>query len=376
MRTGGPAVREVRKVFTKLIMPRHYVCRVKLKWICALTKDVKALCSTCARIVENFNKGFERTANKNFGGGNTAWEERKLSKYETSEIRLMEIVEGLCDSSSFECNHMVEEHEEHFETWWFKRKTKHPDLHKWFCIETIKVCCPKGMFGPDCNSCVGGAERPCHGNGRCDGDGTRGGDGKCSCDSEYEGEFCLDCSERYFSEERNDTFSLCKECHPSCTKCSGATAEDCEECREGWEEDQEGTCIDINECSNDPSPCKDEEYCLNTDGSYTCNVCDSRCSGCKGQGPGNCLACSEGYKDEEGTCTDVNECELPDAVCTDEHQECVNTKGSYTCRCASGFQEQDGVCVQQPQPEDSQEGPASDAEDSETASRVTEHDDL
>lgn len=33
----------------------------------------------------------------------------------------MEIVEGLCDSSSFECNGMVEEHEEHFETWWFKR---------------------------------------------------------------------------------------------------------------------------------------------------------------------------------------------------------------------------------------------------------------
>lgn len=33
----------------------------------------------------------------------------------------MEIVEGLCDSSSFECNRMVEEHEEHFETWWFKR---------------------------------------------------------------------------------------------------------------------------------------------------------------------------------------------------------------------------------------------------------------
>ena len=31
------------------------------------------------------------------------------------------------------------------------RKTKHPDLHKWFCIETIKVCCPKGTFGPDCN---------------------------------------------------------------------------------------------------------------------------------------------------------------------------------------------------------------------------------
>lgn len=39
----------------------------------------------------------------------------------SSEIRLVEILEGLCESSSFECNHMVEEHEEHFETWWFKR---------------------------------------------------------------------------------------------------------------------------------------------------------------------------------------------------------------------------------------------------------------
>lgn len=95
----------------------------------------------------------------------------------------MEILEGLCESSSFECNHMVEEYEEHFETWWFKRsgtelnnirndlfncclickvfhcnsmligyrKTKYPDLHKWFCIETIKVCCIKGTFGSDCN---------------------------------------------------------------------------------------------------------------------------------------------------------------------------------------------------------------------------------
>lgn len=33
----------------------------------------------------------------------------------------MEILEGLCESSSFECNHMVEEYEEQFETWWFKR---------------------------------------------------------------------------------------------------------------------------------------------------------------------------------------------------------------------------------------------------------------
>lgn len=46
---------------------------------------------------------------------------RHLISSVRSEIRLMEIVEGLCESSSFECNRMVEEHEDHFETWWFKR---------------------------------------------------------------------------------------------------------------------------------------------------------------------------------------------------------------------------------------------------------------
>lgn len=97
-------------------------------------RDLKSACLTCQQITENFNKvteeflkasgvliddddddvcsclplqlisfciltlypvvctfylfffflqGIERTAKQNFGGGNTAWEERKLSKYET-----------------------------------------------------------------------------------------------------------------------------------------------------------------------------------------------------------------------------------------------------------------------------------------------------
>ncbi len=58
-------------------------------------------------------------------------------------------------------------------------------------------------------ACVGGSDRPCHGNGMCDGDGTRGGNGKCGCAHGYKGEFCLDCIDGFFGEVRNDTFSLC-----------------------------------------------------------------------------------------------------------------------------------------------------------------------
>ncbi|XP_052316020.1 cysteine-rich with EGF-like domain protein 2 isoform X2 [Oncorhynchus keta] len=295
---------------------------------CTYAKYLKSSCNTCKQIADNFSKGLDRTKKQNFGGGNTAWEERALSKYETSEIRLVEILENLCDSSSFDCNHMVEEHEDHFETWWFKS----------FLL----------------TACVAGSERPCHGNGVCDGDGTRGGNGRCNCDHGYKGEFCLDCMDGYFNEIRNDTFSLCTECHTSCKTCTGLTNEDCEKCKTGWGEDDEGTCLDVNECLNDPPLCKEDQYCLNTDGSFSCKGCDEVCSGCTGAGPDKCQSCAPGYQDTEGTCTDVNECEQTDAVCTAENQECFNNKGSYICICASRYEEQEGVCVKIPEPEENE----------------------
>ncbi|CAJ0941213.1 unnamed protein product [Ranitomeya imitator] len=80
----------------------------------------KSPCDSCKKIVDRFREGLEHTSKSNFGGGNTAWEEKTLSRYESSEIRLVEIIENLCDSSDFECNVMVEEHEEKIEKWWFK----------------------------------------------------------------------------------------------------------------------------------------------------------------------------------------------------------------------------------------------------------------
>ncbi|MEE6481132.1 hypothetical protein FKM82_012764, partial [Ascaphus truei] len=224
-------------------------------------------------------------------------------------------------------------------------KKKYPDLLKWFCIETIEVCCSPGTHGPDCLTCLGGSERPCYGNGFCSGDGTRGGDGSCRCKAEYTGQFCLECADGYYTSERNDTHSVCTVCHEACKTCHGSTNKDCKNCQDGWVKD-DGSCVDIDECQAEESPCMESQYCVNTEGSFSCKTCDGSCSGCTGEGPDNCKTCTSGYELEDETCTDLNECNFSEKVCLRDNEDCVNTPGSYTCICAEGFEEDDEKCVE------------------------------
>ncbi|XP_074649544.1 uncharacterized protein LOC141904781 [Tubulanus polymorphus] len=77
---------------------------------------------------------------------------------------------------------------------------------------------------------------------------------------------------------------------------------------------------DRDECA-DPtlSQCAVNAHCINTPGSYECK-------------------CNDGYygSDPETSCTDVNECDRINAC--DGNSVCQNTIGSYTCTCKAGYE--------------------------------------
>jgi len=295
----------------------------------------KTKCHHCRTFTKKFQKFMAMSKGKNFGGGDTEWEEKRGQKYDTSETRLMEILENIC-GSDFGCANILEEYEEEIEDWFFntKNKDKNKDTDKLkiyenpffqhLCVDKLKFCCPNDKtYGPKCSLCPGYEKdsdewsKVCSGHGTCEGAGDRKGTGKCSCDSSYKGKKCDQCKANFFKAENGD----CRKCHKSCKSgCSGSTNIDCSGkdndklCAKGYEVEVDGDirrCVDINEClSEDVHGChkKDKNgrkfYCKNREGSFTCEPCHIGCVSCDGPGSTRCLECKEGYKkiliDEEG----------------------------------------------------------------------------
>ncbi|OQV25204.1 Fibrillin-1 [Hypsibius exemplaris] len=92
-------------------------------------------------------------------------------------------------------------------------------------------------------------------------------------------------------------------------------------CPAGYQPGPNGQCIDIDECTRDPTICG-PGTCVNTLGSFVCR-------------------CPVGYTLQHGTCFAINECDAP--VCG--VGTCVDLIGSYQCKCPVGYQFLDGTCI-------------------------------
>lgn len=268
-------------------------------------------CKACKTFVASFKTGLERTAKYKFEGGDTDWEEKKLKHYANSEVRLVEIHENLCSDLTVgkeQCYELLEEYDESLEDWWFKKQLDEPDLLKYLCIDSFKVCCPESHFGRECTPCLGYPDKICTNNGKCKGSGTRKGDGKCHCDKGYEGDFCDKCAKSYYESYRDVGKILCSECHMSCYgDCSAAGPKGCSKCKSGWLMNKENECLDINECAAPTNPCTPLQFCVNSDGSYRCLDCDRSCAGCMGDGPDMCKNCASGYFNQGNICVDSSQ---------------------------------------------------------------------
>ncbi|XP_072440000.1 nephronectin a isoform X3 [Chiloscyllium punctatum] len=114
---------------------------------------------------------------------------------------------------------------------------------------------------------------------------------------------------------------------------------------------------DFNECGMKPRPCK--HRCMNTYGSYKCYclngymlMSDGSCANMRSCAMANCqYGCDEVKGDircrcpspglqlgpDRRTCVDVDECATGSVVCP-RFRKCINTFGSYYCKCHDGFE--------------------------------------
>jgi len=174
--------------------------------------ETKSPCQGCKDLVDGILKGLDQTKNKNFGGGDTAWEEKKNLKYKVSETRLVEVLESACAKDNFRCNELASEREDDIETWYKTMQDDKP-LHEFLCIEKAQACCAEGKFGENCEGeCPANSNGDiCFGNGKCDGSGDKQGSGTCVCDKGYAGDLCNECGSGHFKSFSNDTYTMCAE---------------------------------------------------------------------------------------------------------------------------------------------------------------------
>ncbi|XP_046357676.2 uncharacterized protein LOC124135985 [Haliotis rufescens] len=147
-----------------------------------------------------------------------------------------------------------------------------------------------------------------------------------------DGGYTCSCYQGFYLDD--DGYS-CTECPfpfwgPSCNntcECKGH-ATNCDPvhgcvCVEGWT--GVNCAVNINECGLDPSICSSQQTCVDTPGSYQCR-------------------CPAGFRKQGLECIDINECEAMTSPCQSNFL-CLNTAGSFSCHCQEGYTEVEQQCL-------------------------------
>eukprot|EP00123_Amoebidium_parasiticum_P017457 comp23860_c0_seq1/m.41749 comp23860_c0_seq1/g.41749 ORF comp23860_c0_seq1/g.41749 comp23860_c0_seq1/m.41749 type:complete len:1713 (-) comp23860_c0_seq1:397-5535(-) len=142
---------------------------------------------------------------------------------------------------------------------------------------------------------------------------------------------CTECQAGFFRDPRTDAPDLCLPCTPieHCLQqptCMTVNSSRCSNCSVGWTvSENAASCDDINECAYATKPCNGTgSECVNTPGSFFCR-------------------CLPGFSGDGKNCTDRDECTEGTHRC-DRPATCTNTIGSYTCKCNVGYTGDGTLC--------------------------------
>ena len=143
---------------------------------------------------------------------------------------------------------------------------------------------------------------------------------KDSCDKNADcvntdGSYECSCRQGFFGDGQSCYKGACSDSNcPENQKCVSPTTVDCE-CVEGFVSDAFSVCVDKDECGDEP--CDTNAECINTEGTFSC-------------------FCNSGFIGNGISCSDEDECATYAHDCS-YNSKCLNTEGSFTCSCDRGI---------------------------------------